>query len=413
MDSSNIDYPQIDQISIDNYIVNTKSLDLTIQIVAVRNFISHIWTKTDSMCDQIFIQHYPNDLHQQFILMSDCGPIVDRYHELKTIFIDVFIFIFRKPNYHIDWLTQSIVLLFLSFIKTSRDHSEIVQITFFDSINNCISNKTNRILFINENGMFYLCLFFNIENVDLATMYWNMCNRVYKQDFENKYLSHTKLTDCVNIIMSEFEVNRAIFSAKILFMVLRMIHRSRILDQVIFDVNEFHEITASILSYYLNLNHGPMIIVSLSKIWTGILNGSHQNFQIDNIDKLMTLCAIFSIDLSHKLRTAYQGRGTFHFTKNKKMKLYIIHLTILAYDMIDHTFYPWFKDVLMVLHVSFQRYFENYSTNDLSIEDQLHFFQYYIKSYSITSLPLSYLDDQAIKNFLQKIVTNPLLSNIF
>ncbi|KII64796.1 hypothetical protein RF11_03401 [Thelohanellus kitauei] len=398
--------------TIENYKKDTKSPDLSTQIDAVRNFISHFSTQNDSKDDQFFIQYFPLELYQQFIQICNFGVIVDRYQEIQMLFIEVFTFIFRHKNFVMDCMTQSFVLLFTLFIHTSKNCSETVPEALFDSIINCVSYHQNKILFINKDAMFKFRLFFNIEDIEITEKYLNMCESVYNFVGDIRYLSCIKLTEGVEYLIVQCLYSNIGYYIRILIIVFRMLLQNRILDDISFIMNNFYKITVSILSHDYTVYQEAMIINSLSKIWTGIYTRSQKRFIIDKMEKLTTLCTVFAIHLSNKLHKAFQYGYNFQFTRNNKMKLYIIYLTIIAYYPIEHVLNHSLNKVLTKLHLSFQMYFEKYSTEDLSIEDQLHFFQYYIKSYSITCLSLSSRDDEAIKNFLKKIITNPLLSNI-
>ncbi|KII64451.1 hypothetical protein RF11_03854 [Thelohanellus kitauei] len=105
----------------------------------------------------------------------------------------------------------------------------------------------------------------------------------------------------------------------------------------------------------------------------------------------------------------YDGWTTFKVTKNKKQQLYIIYLTLIAYPIIDKSKFTLIDRVLLYLHKSFGKYFEKYSIDDLSFEDQFILLQYYIKSLVTLNCQNSDHEDEIFQDFMNKLLKNQVL----
>ncbi|KII73003.1 hypothetical protein RF11_05064 [Thelohanellus kitauei] len=83
---------------INYYIQNVHSNDLTTQIEAVVDVIYHCHDLFTPDNYNLFIQHFPKELYDEFLRMNRGGKNDDSYYEIKSLFFDVFIFIFGTKS---------------------------------------------------------------------------------------------------------------------------------------------------------------------------------------------------------------------------------------------------------------------------------------------------------------------------
>ncbi|KII68998.1 hypothetical protein RF11_05306 [Thelohanellus kitauei] len=98
--------------------------------------------------------------------------------------------------------------------------------------------------------------------------------------------------------------------------------------------------------------------------------------------------------------------------KKIKKKLYIIYLALIADPIIDHERYFWVHKVFKNLYSNIQYYLKNCSIDHLSIENQLHLLQYYLKIHLTLNIKISPSDDNLFGGFLNKLLGDPSFSNI-
>ncbi|KII64504.1 hypothetical protein RF11_12615 [Thelohanellus kitauei] len=403
---------QDNQTVIQDYIMNTQACDFQTQMQVVQNFISHFYNQNLPEADRIFVHHFPNKLYEEFVWMSRDGKGIDSCQE-KILLFDIFTFIFRNANLLMDSESQPFIEFFLKFIE-SRDISGYNPDALIYSIMICVSYYPNKVKFIEENGMFNFYFNFIKINGNLAHKFWIMCEDIYELDRDrNTKLSVTKLNKCQRQIMTTSVPKTDEECARLLFTVFKMFKRQRLLNVISFDVNRFYAITVSIFDDHIHKYKNSLLIVHLQKIWGGILNRRKNSFQIDLFKKLKVFAALFSINISNKLKKDLSGSVKFEVTNKIKQKLYIIYLTLVAFPVIDHQTDTWLVNVLIELHMSFQEYLQNYLFKDLPFESQFIIIKYYIKSHMTINLDISSHDSDIINGFLHRILLYPTLSNIY
>ncbi|KII74827.1 hypothetical protein RF11_00331 [Thelohanellus kitauei] len=163
---------------------------------------------------------------------------------------------------------------------------------------------------------------------------------------------------------------------------------------------------------YKTYSYDPMFFINVSKIWSAFLNGSRNTFQIDTLYKLECLGAVFSIDISSKLRKVSDGSRNFVMTKNTKQKLYIIHLTlVLVYKIINQTGI-FFERVFKELHRSLKQYFERTLIDDQTIENQFILLQIYLKSHLSLNIQIGPREEEVVYRLIERLATYPPISKI-
>ncbi|KII62574.1 hypothetical protein RF11_05204 [Thelohanellus kitauei] len=400
--------------AIEDYIFIKRTQDVSAQIEAVRNFISYSSCNQNRKEERLFIENFPTELKIEFSRMGEEGTNLDGYHEKKKLFFDVFNFTFRNRRSVLTVQSKEFAEIFLKIIKTHKYDSALDPSPFIDSLKVCVSYDQNKVLFINENGMFHFYQNFNIRTSTLGERFMTLCQHIYELDRSNIHsLYIIKLTPNVNQIMTRYSTYRQNYCAMLLFKLFQMLHRFRLLDDVNFDVNQFYDITVLISLRYIGSDYFPMFVSHLSKIWTAILNVSINKLEIDSIDKLMLFAGLFAIGISSKLMKLIRGSDKLKMTKNKKQRLYIIYFTFVAFPMIDHQSNTWLRTALIRLHHFFQKYFEKHSLTDFSFETQFLIVQYYIKSLVTLNIEISDNDRTIFKAFFGDLATNPSFSNLF
>ncbi|KII67460.1 hypothetical protein RF11_07450 [Thelohanellus kitauei] len=269
-------------------------------------------------------------------------------------------------------------------------------------------------MFINGNGMLYLYKY--IKNSDIITekIFFKTCEHIYKIDREcapNICLSN--LQKIVDIIKDSYRSTNDDDYARLFFIVLRMVNRLKMWNEIILSEEEIYSITKRFVYPHLNEknSHYPRFFINISKVWSGILNTS-KTFKIGSIEKLVYLAAIFSIDLLGKMRYIDKD-STFNITPKKEQRLYIIYLTLIADDVFNHKKSPWLPPILINLHTALQDFIQKYPINHMKIQDQFIILQYYIKSCNTLKLKMSLNGLEIFRGFFAMTSSNPDLSNTF
>ncbi|KII66668.1 hypothetical protein RF11_12696 [Thelohanellus kitauei] len=100
-------------------------------------------------------------------------------------------------------------------------------------------------------------------------------------------------------------------------------------------------------------------------------------------------------------------------TKNKKQQLYIIYFTLVVYPMIDKTANDWLYMILKELYDSVRMYIEKNLFKDVSLENQFHLTQYYLKSLITLKIPMSNLERAMLNWFFKFLSAKQHLSNVY
>ncbi|KII61035.1 hypothetical protein RF11_01752 [Thelohanellus kitauei] len=182
--------------------------------------------------------------------------------------------------------------------------------------------------------------------------------------------------------------------------------------EIEFDVSKFYDITVYMFLRHVSVRQVFKFMSHLPKIWSFILNSPRNTFIIDTIDKLMIFASLFSFDISCKLLKVLTESTNFEVTKNKKQKIYIIYLTLVAFPMINQAENTWILVFLIEMHNWLKHYFENNSIENLPPQDQFLLIQYYIKSIVTLNIRNYSTVQNIILNFLKRLSTNASLSNI-
>ncbi|KII74918.1 hypothetical protein RF11_07430 [Thelohanellus kitauei] len=401
---------EADQTAIDRYTNIDPLSDVSIQMEAVRRFISWFKNKNNPKVDGIFIDRFPKKLYKEFVRIKDDGNTVEGYSEKRILFFDVFTYIFR--NDHMIWESeaQPFINLFLRLIQTRDDISAYNPESLMSSIIICVLNPSNKVSFIKYNCMYHFYHNLIKESTILTNEFWKMCAEVYELDISHTSLYfRKKITYCLDQIMTTFLTTRNDDMTSLLFMVLEMLHLLKLLVHIRFDLNSFFSITDSIINNHINIQEDCPIIDQLPKIWIDILNQNPITFQIDDIHKLTLLSGLLSIDMFHHLSDVLVSGRMFEATMNNSKKLYIIYLVLISLNQNNSYAKSWLVQWLTYLHQNFQEYL----TADLILvhpfEHQFLILQYYIKSYSALELELSSRDYQVIYGFLDRRLIYPAL----
>ncbi|KII69756.1 hypothetical protein RF11_16301 [Thelohanellus kitauei] len=124
--------------AIKDYKNNSKSSSLHIQIEAIKTAIRIFSPHYKIDADTAFIKHFPTNVHKEFKRMVNSTTIVNEYNEMKILFFDVFIFLFRN-NLLIDHIkAKPFIELFLQFIKIKNDKEVYDAKNLLNSIQQCI-----------------------------------------------------------------------------------------------------------------------------------------------------------------------------------------------------------------------------------------------------------------------------------
>ncbi|KII72744.1 hypothetical protein RF11_03698 [Thelohanellus kitauei] len=372
---------------------------------AVRNFIFHYSNQNDSKVDKLFLDYFPNDLHEEFQTMSRNETNDAGYQGTEILLLEVFTLIFRNTNVLTESKSKSFVSFFLKIIKKREAIPDFYTDPLIDSISICVSHDPYKIMFINENWMFNFYYHFIKSMNKSARRFLTICKNIYDIDHSKScYLYHKRLRKGLKEILTKFYDTSDYDCAKILLIVFKMLNRLGLIVEMKFDYQPLLDITNSLfLRHYYKIEESSTII-NLSKIWTCILNGSKSKFQIDTLDKLIILSAIFAIDLTRKLQEVSHTSGNFGVTRNKKLKFYVIYFSFVAFPIIDHEKYWFLSDVLSELSSTFQEYYENISFINIPLDDQTVIFRYYLKSCSTLKIEDFLEKHQNISRFLYMLL---------
>ncbi|KII64732.1 hypothetical protein RF11_05403 [Thelohanellus kitauei] len=343
MSYRNVDY-EINKQAIHLYIKRGSSQNLQTVEQAVRTFISHFSSQPFSNHLFVFIIHFPKKLHDEFKMASEVTQSGTRDHQQTILFFEVFTFIFKYQQMASHSRAVPFVELFLNFIKTYDNAWSLDVHALFNSIQNCVTHDTNKLLFINENGMYNFYCYFQVPGINICAVFRILCQRICEIFKDNCCgISPIQISQYTDLIMNKFSDTKRKDISWMLLTFLKMIHRLGLFDQIDLNVPKFYTFTHSMFFIDIKKSNYRESLQSVSKIWGCIFNGSRNSFQIDNIDKLALMAAIFAIDLSAKLNRVIYGFYMFKLSKNKKLKLYILYLTLVAFPTIDHAAYPWLR----------------------------------------------------------------------
>ncbi|KII72989.1 hypothetical protein RF11_08164 [Thelohanellus kitauei] len=199
--------------------------------------------------------------------------------------------------------------------------------------------------------------------------------------------------------------------ARILFILLKILHRYGLLHNVEFNINQLFIITKNMLKVLDSYN--DYAFLGISNTWCGILNEPKNSFQIDTVDKLKCLSAVFSIDLAWKLQKVLNSSHHFQVTKNTKQKLFIINLALICFHKFDDLLIISFRLFLKQVNRWFQKYIKTKLFIDGTIENQLLLIQHCIKGQFSLRTNISFEEEQDYYRHLKRFVQYPSLSNIF
>ncbi|KII68948.1 hypothetical protein RF11_13561 [Thelohanellus kitauei] len=380
---------------------------------AVRIFVSHFFEIESKEADTVFVKNFPTKLFDEFWLMSHRRTNVDGYHEKITLCMQTFTFLFRNTNFRSQGVAERIIWLFLKSIKAPDPIRDFDARLLMDSIVICVGHIRNQIMFIEENGPFHVYYFFQISTNNLLPLFWNMCQHVYNLDYRNSTtLLRINHSSRLNQLMTKYTLHQEENCALILFIVLRMLVHVRLLYSANFNITQFFVITVSICQPNFQTFNYRNFFSQLSKIWTVLLRGFDKADKIASEYKLITISAIFAIDLLNKLRHMASHSIELNVTENKKQRLYIIYFTLISSPIIDEDNYPWLRKILEDLHAAFQNYFEKFSIQNLSFENKFPLLQYFIKSHVTLHIGLSHNDQHVFTRYHNKLKMDPSLSKI-
>ncbi|KII63295.1 hypothetical protein RF11_04954 [Thelohanellus kitauei] len=400
-----------------NYYVDVmKSNHLPNMMEAVGKFILWFNHQYDPYADHLFVTYFPVEIFEELNETNECLTKSQSFQTKKNLLMDSFAFIFRNLNSLKESNAQSVVKIFLKVIQSRNTNSEsdLHHFILFEPIIICVSYQPNKIFFIDENGVFNFYQHFNMSKIKNARNFWKICDQIYSLKHSGSSLfSCIKLKNHINQIMKSYLDTKNDDYAKLLLRILTMICQLRMLDEIQLNINKFYEISTCIFLRYGKKISCPLFFVTLSKIWIIILKNPRNTFQINTMNKLIFLAGIFSFDLSTNLKKDLKKIGTFLLTQNNKKRLYVIHLALIAFPMIDHKNYVWLREVLKRLHESFQMYIKTEPIKLFTIENQYFIFQYYIKSIVTLNMIVNRYDEIEINRFFRDLQLYPSLSKFY
>ncbi|KII69017.1 hypothetical protein RF11_09959 [Thelohanellus kitauei] len=335
---------------INNYKMGVRSPNLSDQMQAVHNMMEHFSKQDEPEVDHIFIENFPNGLYEKFQIMSKIKNYARGTRTEKILLFEIFTFIFRNTNLFRNPMAQTLLEVFLKFIKFEEGTYKFKDVLLLNSVNCCISYEPNRVLFIHENGLFNILYVFNLRKINRRHRFWKLCKQ-------------TKIKECIEKIMSKLLIEKIESSARILFAVLMMIYRTRMLEDFELNVTQLYDVTKWILLYYATKDVYPT--------------------------------SLFSIHISKKFDKALKKSVLFELTKNQKQRLYILYLAIVAFSLIE----------------SILNYYVNDRTDDLPLQHHFHIVQFFIKSITLIE---SHDVPEAIKifrNFFSQLSTYKSLTS--
>ncbi|KII75003.1 hypothetical protein RF11_07463 [Thelohanellus kitauei] len=344
--------------------------------------------------------------------MSEYRANVNRSQEKKVLFFKIYIFIFRDLKLLTDDRTQPFIELLLKYIRTPDPKLDYNSDALIDSINICVSYEPNKIMFINENGMFYFYNYFIKLMNKSVSKFVTTYKSIYNIDESLvSFLNRKKLNLCVIQIMKQLCETGDDECAKLLLTVFKMLHRLGIFDEMKFYCDKLLSWANSLILLDYQRKQSQLLIVHLSKIFSYILNGPKNKFQIDKLCKLINLSALFAIDLSRKLKDVSRGFGNFLVTQNNKLKFYVIYLSLVAFPIIDHKKDAFLREILLELTSSFRSFFEKFSIDYLPLEHQTIIVQYYVRSVVTLKINHFLLKNKNYSCFSKRIINETSLGN--
>ncbi|KII69986.1 hypothetical protein RF11_11617 [Thelohanellus kitauei] len=103
-----------------------------------------------------------------------------------------------------DPTSTSFVQLFLNIIRTENAVDDYNPNKLLKSIEYCIRDEDNKVLFINENGLCNFINYFLNGKIISKDRFGNVCESVYDLQNENVRLIHGNLTNSVSQLMAKF-----------------------------------------------------------------------------------------------------------------------------------------------------------------------------------------------------------------
>ncbi|KII62687.1 hypothetical protein RF11_16461 [Thelohanellus kitauei] len=259
----------------DAYIRDSQSTSIQIQMEAIKNAIRFFSHQSNLSIDCKFIENFPKNIYEEFERMSEGETDIAGCQEKKILFFDVFTFIFRNRNLVSDFRAQPFIHLLLKYIKIRNGNKFYSPILLIESIKYCTLHETNKVYFINENGMFnfYYNSYYVMANS--TNVFWKIFESIYNLNKSHRSsLIHVKLTDSVSQIITQFSVKKELKCLGMLIIVLMMVRRLKLLNLIELDFDGFYTITELIYTKKLDHNNYHSYLDDLSKIWIYIIKGS-------------------------------------------------------------------------------------------------------------------------------------------
>ncbi|KII63687.1 hypothetical protein RF11_06223 [Thelohanellus kitauei] len=372
----------------------TQPRPLSVQMEDVRKIISHFKDDIDVSVYERFVKHFPRELHEEFRRVSEADANEEGYKEKKQLFFEVFEFIFSKDYLIYNTKAIKFIEIMLKFIKTKDKSPIFEESSLLYRIMDCIVNEQNKVLFINENGLFHFFSYFHPSKMGLEITLLEVCETTYQLQPEySSLLCHEKISDNLNQLMVKYRITRIAFVAIIVIIIFMMLYRLKMLDQIEFSIMSFYDVTSLLSTRYVYMKPFYVSIYHLAKIWTGIFNGSKKIFQIDNLNQLSLFSMIYAIDLSKKLLS--EG-GQITFTKSKKFRMCILYLALIAFPIISRRSNVLLPIELKKFHMALKSYIQIHSIDTHSVEDQFLILHYIIKSHVTLNFRTLSEDDEAV-----------------
>ncbi|KII73116.1 hypothetical protein RF11_03611 [Thelohanellus kitauei] len=390
--------------ALEYYAWDTLVMDMDIQIQAVKRFISHFSHQDTPKFDSLFLEYFPKALYEEFRKMSDGRRLDERHSLMQILFFDVFTFIFRNTNLVTNSTAISFIECLLKLIKNGDPILVYDPDALIGSIMVCASHEPNKIMFINQNGMYNFYNYFIDSMTSSENKFWEMCKNVYGIGrINSSSIDRNTLSINFRKLHKKFHSSNDKACARFLVIIFKMIYRLGFFNDMKFSYKNLYDITAALFLIHQSKIEDTFLINHLSMLWTSILNGSTKPFQIDTFDKLIHLGAIFAIDLSRKLHKFSRRSTNFVLTEKEIQQIYIIYFTLVAFPLIDHGKYQWLRDVFIGLNNEFLVYITNHSIDHLPFEHRLLIVQYYMKSLTTLNLHHESLN-QNLLTFYDKLV---------
>ncbi|KII71112.1 hypothetical protein RF11_11753 [Thelohanellus kitauei] len=408
MEPSNVtDFTEYDQ-AVHQYIVGVQSHDLATQMEAVKNFISDYLHRYFSKRYSVFIENFPDELFADFKRVCEVGINVGAYQDNKKLFFEVFIFISRSASFIGHFKEKLFLELFLKVIKNSDSAPCLDLIPLISSIEVLVSCDTNKSIFINENAIFNFYCYFPIKANNLSQRFKDICQRLYNDcglpESEKSNLCPVQLKENLNQIINRYSSCQEEDIQYMLFTILKMLNRLRMLDKVKFNINQFFNCMNSTLMHVINTNDGLRFLRRMPNICHFLLTGFRNVFHIDSIDTLMSIAAMCAINISIKMEKFIRYR--IYWTSNYEMNFYIIYLALVSFPIIDHNSNPWLRRMFVELHHWVRISIQNNLIEEFRFDWKFLIMQYYIKSIYTLNIPVTDQDIQSINLFMNTLVGN-------